>query len=178
MRTKLDEIVDEEIMPESEHVSATDSLYRDQVLRVAERAFRHGVEQFYREAMKDRPPFEILTVNGKFMSPDGVQSAPAEEKKSTGCRCENHDKCTAHCAVHGCPKFGWFADRRKGTGRTSGESETRPTPERRMGQRRKYGEARNFVHGEGTRSLPIYQTNEWGSFFYDRRSGQDRRKSP
>jgi hypothetical protein len=44
-RTKLDEIVDEEIIPESEEITTTDRLYRGQVLRVAERAFRHGVER-------------------------------------------------------------------------------------------------------------------------------------
>jgi hypothetical protein len=51
--------------------------------------------------------------------------------------------------------------------------------DRRKGERRKGSESHNWVHGTTVpfeQSRLIYQTNDHGSFWYDRRSDKDRRK--
>jgi hypothetical protein len=68
-RTRLDEIVDQEYRPAGEHPSA---LWRALCLRIAERAFRHGVE---RGAAANARQYYLDT--------NLVQPAPAKEKWNT-----------------------------------------------------------------------------------------------
>ena len=92
-RNHLDEIVDEETGPAE---TAIDSAYRDIVLRVAERAFRHALEQCQ------------STIKPEFHSLAFVQPAPADEKCPNGCW---HGR---HSWLHGPPLDRRKGERRKG----------------------------------------------------------------
>ena len=144
-RNRLDEIVEEEARPgrwfvdlsgDANHLGPT-------MKRIAERAFRHGVERGWKIAMADSSFAPVIQPTG------------AEEK----CRCgpEPH---APHEPPYHIREWGYgsrYPDARKG--------------ERRMGN-----EALNLVHGP-TRpeTRPIYQVSDYGSWQYDRRSGDDRR---
>jgi hypothetical protein len=93
MRNHLDEIVEEETGPAE---TAIDSVYRDIVLRVAERAFRHALEQCQ------------STIKPEFHSLAFVQPAPADEKCPNGCW---HGR---HSWLHGPPLDRRKGERRKG----------------------------------------------------------------
>jgi hypothetical protein len=144
MRTRLDEIVEEEF-----RCFLTDLAYANminvRVKRATERAYQEGVS----DALMAEGVGQIKTGArvGLHVSGKDVQPAPAKEK----CPCGP----VPH-APHE-PPYHIRPDARKN--------------ERRMGN-----EARNFVHGP-TRpeTRPIYQANDYGSWQYDRRSGDDRR---
>ena len=142
MRTRLDEIVEEEIRAEAGDRHAG-PMVAAICKRIAERAFRHGVERGWKIAMADSSFAPVIQPTG------------AEEK----CRCgpEPH---APHEPPYHIREWGYgsrYPDARKG--------------ERRMGN-----EALNLVHGP-TRpeTRPIYQVSDYGSWQYDRRSGDDRR---
>jgi hypothetical protein len=92
MRTRLDEIVEEESM--------TEHSYRRMAMRIAQRAWLLGISDCGRGA------------HGDWV----IEKGPAPARLAATemwfrCRCKRHEECTGHCAQYGCPKFG---DRRKG----------------------------------------------------------------
>lgn len=94
MRTRLDEIVEEECRGEATYGGNEITVGR----RVAERAFRHGVEQT--KAAATCREANVYGINLKIPEFGNVQPAPAE------------DRCAGKTGIHVCP------DRRKGERRT------------------------------------------------------------
>jgi hypothetical protein len=107
-RNHLDEIVDEESM--------TEHSYRLMAMRIAERAFRHGVEQAEGavNGALDKSMQSVLGVNC-----EGVRPAPAEEK----CWKHPYKPPVGVCQIPGCtdPPFKHPVDRRKGERRKGRE---------------------------------------------------------
>jgi hypothetical protein len=88
MRTRLDEIVEEEI-PRESHYTAHAEVVRTWGKRIAERAFQHGCEMGGMAAVRNCEQIRL----GKAPEYGGetVQPAPAEEKLCGKCRHPEHD---------------------------------------------------------------------------------------
>lgn len=176
MRTKLDEIVEEETagslirIPKGEDIHVFSERVMAQIHRVAERAFRHGVEQVKATA-RPCPNWRHYHVSVEW---DAVQPGPAcaickdgsclthpAEEKTTGLGTVNHsDRTGCRCQRAKDAKY---------------PSSLWVCGDDRKGERRKCEAWR--AHGRYTRYMR-HDNETWTTESrVDRRSGKDRRKS-
>ncbi len=162
-RTKLDEIVDEELRAGIDRGDPC----RAFGTRVAERAFRHGVEQTKKAATIVEPRVWLGQImDGAEIRWGDVQPAPAEENTSVQEYCDCGMYAMRHVRQPNCSTVSFsswhrYADRRKGE------------------RRKSYCGSCNHDSHRGR----VCQFNDrceccagWIPFWCDRRSGKDRRK--
>jgi hypothetical protein len=147
MRTKLDEIVEEEI-PRESHYTAHVEVVRTWGKRIAERAFRYGCER------------HALWVKSVVDASPNIVPAPAEEKFCLKCKHGEHDGICLFMVVN--------------LNSMTTPSGTCDCGDRRRGKRRS-GCEHGTGYMTYVRHLQ-YDGRDWTCGGIDRRSGKDRRR--